>query len=614
MTSTESKNTWGFVSYSHADQALARWFTLEFRRLGVTCYFDERGLNAGDPLNDTIRQAILSAKALIVILTPSAVVSNWVLQELAWARESQKTVLAIELETVPENRLPEPVRDLLRIDASESLVKGLGKLVNSAPGFAGTLDALESHLSLVGATLGTVFELIGRVFDAVKAYRGERLFSVMPELKNCFLWRGTINTKGDELDLVVLEPPRDMPPVVPAGFEHARKLDNLLWTNINKLIDRLCEIAFGGILPSEESVEELFQGLKANLNTLDLCRALNLLLLRSELTGQLPKSVDSEVTRLRGTVNYCDEPPRSHHLKALLGTDNGIAPPTISVVVISHYDNAALPLCLEALCRQDQLPEEIILIEDGNPSSNVKPSIDIAFEHVVLPDNGLRGRRAACRAMGTRIAKGDIILYIDGDVLISPTVIGCVQELWQGMGFDLALSMMLPVAEGKNANETDYEQAMAAGNQDDAQLSLYAGRGVLRSWVESSSGGRASAGDLAWDDIRSRVWAVPRAEVLAAGNWDASFVGYGEEEIDLALRLERKCGTIFRIIRRQHCFGVHCEHPLDTDQDEQLVINAARLIRKHPDIRERRLRFFEGQGLRARIEAAISNDDHNNYR
>jgi hypothetical protein len=74
-----------FISYSHADQALARALAETLRRLGFKVWIDEGELKVGDSLIERIATAIADIDFFLALVSESSVGSKWCRKELALA-------------------------------------------------------------------------------------------------------------------------------------------------------------------------------------------------------------------------------------------------------------------------------------------------------------------------------------------------------------------------------------------------------------------------------------------------------------------------------------------------------------------------------------------------
>jgi glycosyltransferase involved in cell wall biosynthesis len=93
----------------------------------------------------------------------------------------------------------------------------------------------------------------------------------------------------------------------------------------------------------------------------------------------------------------------------------------ISVVVITYNWPQALDLALRALARQSELPDEVIVTDDGSRADTGALIRERARDyptrlvHLWQDDDGARMSRA--RNRGIAAARGDYIVFLDGDML-----------------------------------------------------------------------------------------------------------------------------------------------------------------------------------------------------
>ncbi len=71
-----------FISYSHADQPLARRVHDTLQGRGIRCWLDEKQINPGDVIEDEISQAIKYSDKTILVCSRNSLNSWWVDNEL----------------------------------------------------------------------------------------------------------------------------------------------------------------------------------------------------------------------------------------------------------------------------------------------------------------------------------------------------------------------------------------------------------------------------------------------------------------------------------------------------------------------------------------------------
>ena len=88
-----------FISYSHKDVATVKSLTGILQGIGWSVWFDQE-LRAGTAFDRVIEQALLNARAVIVVWSRNSVDSDWVRAEAAFALESSK-LFPVRLDDVP---------------------------------------------------------------------------------------------------------------------------------------------------------------------------------------------------------------------------------------------------------------------------------------------------------------------------------------------------------------------------------------------------------------------------------------------------------------------------------------------------------------------------------
>jgi len=255
----------------------------------------------------------------------------------------------------------------------------------------------------------------------------------------------------------------------------------------------------------------------------------------------------------------------------------------VSVIIITKDEQPRLRLCILALGRQTvhwQNDAEIILVDDGSaipvgaadiPSDGPQPQI--------IRHERSRGRSAS-RNEGAKAARGRRLLFLDGDVLLSPDAVlrhGRLgddelgrgeQRHLRGTRFFLDPRTGIPwpgrearvrsmgdvaqylVAEEMVANEP-YEKLLAR-----SEAAIYPG-GAARKLYELEMGalrGR-SAPHAEWMAAAGHNFSIPRASFLAAGGFDQD-ISINEHR-ELALRLCR-CGA--RVVVVEGAVSIHITH------------------------------------------------------
>src|SRR5688572_30164841 len=101
----------------------------------------------------------------------------------------------------------------------------------------------------------------------------------------------------------------------------------------------------------------------------------------------------------------------------------------ISVIVPAYNAAATISSCLQALLRNSDGNTEILVVNDGSTDRTA----EIAREHgvTVLSTNTPRSGPAAARNLGANHASGEILFFVDADVVIQPGSVALVRDTFQ---------------------------------------------------------------------------------------------------------------------------------------------------------------------------------------
>jgi glycosyltransferase involved in cell wall biosynthesis len=244
----------------------------------------------------------------------------------------------------------------------------------------------------------------------------------------------------------------------------------------------------------------------------------------------------------------------------------------LSVVIPTYNRLPILRQCLEALEQQDLAGAaegyEVVVVDDGSTDDTVAwlQSHQDGYPHVrlVLQDHGgpARGRNR-----GVDHARGDVIVFIDSDLVVTPSFLRChaerLQRAWRQLGHRRCFTY------GAVINTANFEAPTRE-------------RHKLR--------------DHSWAYFATGNVAISRPLLEQAGLFDTSFHLYGWEDLELGERL-RQLGVV--LIRCPEAVGYHWHPAFTLDQIPDLIRverERARMAlvfyRKHPSQRVRMIIQF----------------------
>lgn len=241
----------------------------------------------------------------------------------------------------------------------------------------------------------------------------------------------------------------------------------------------------------------------------------------------------------------------------------------LSVVIPTYNRLPILRQCLRAL-EEQQLAEpidgyEVVLVDDGSTDDTVAwlRSEAASLPHVRLIQQE-HGGPAEGRNRGVAEARGDVIVFIDSDLVVTPSFLlshaRALDRVWREQGNRLCFTY------GAVINTANFE----APTSEPHKLS-----------------------DLSWAYFATGNVAIDRDLLERSGLFDTRFRLYGWEDLELGERL-RRLGV--QLVRCPEAVGYHWHPALTLEQIPDLIRverERARMglvfYRKHPT---RRVRFI----------------------
>ena len=242
----------------------------------------------------------------------------------------------------------------------------------------------------------------------------------------------------------------------------------------------------------------------------------------------------------------------------------------VSVVIPTYNRRPILEKCLLALEQQQTSGTpveryEVVVVDDGSTDGTptwLRQNTD-RFAHVRLIEQ-VHGGPAEGRNRGVEHARGDVIVFIDSDLVVTPVFLAkhaeALQQSWSRTGDRLCFTY------GAVINTANFEEPTKE-------------RHKLR--------------DLSWAYFATGNVAIDRSVLQRSGLFDTGFRLYGWEDLELGERLRR---MRVRLIKCPDAVGYHWHPALSLDQIPRLIEvegERARMgllfYRKHPT---RRVRFI----------------------
>jgi GT2 family glycosyltransferase len=617
-----------FISYAHEDRALATWLSVELEAAKVRVFRDEQFLKAGDRLSSVLKDAVTSADVFLLIASANGLSSDWTMREFKWAKIANRRVIPIYPKGfAASNRWPELI-GLLYLEVTKSFGPVVEGVLGAFPGCSGKVASLAAALKRGGIDIGLCAEILRSVASAVQRHTETDTWVKRFSLDDCFLWTASSGAS------VIADTHIFISPNHPEDFSEVERREGqelesskgrtsriaVLRKSLAEIGQRLLESVPGVILQPPETPIEAFNRCKGKVAPVDHKRLFNFLHLVDDLIGtRASASLPDLLDRVQTGCVYSEEPhhTNSKQFASIFNLVRREASPSLSVVVTTHGQNRTIYSCLESLLAQTQRADEVIVVEDTPRTRFTDLESRFGVDHICLPDNGSHtgmGHRAKCRLRGTKMAGCELILYLDGDTIISPGLVEQVIDWWRDRNeSDGCLSLLAPELEiqpPEQPEEVTYDWVSSiVGTPAASALGLYSmsGAGILRSWHDSPTGSsftRPGVGDsLSWRNVRSRCWSTNRKDVIEVGNWDDAYEGWGTEDTDLAYRLHLYRGMRVRILARRGAYAVHIAHHFDyEDRAHEHARNEARFIMKYPELEVERMALARRLGIAQLVE------------
>ena len=117
-----------FFSYSRDDSEFVLKLATDLRAAGANIWLDQLDIVAGKRWDAEIEKALDGAETMLVVLSPTSVASNNVMDEVSYALEEGKRVIPI---LISDCEIPFRVKRLQRVDFRGDYEQALKKMVNA---------------------------------------------------------------------------------------------------------------------------------------------------------------------------------------------------------------------------------------------------------------------------------------------------------------------------------------------------------------------------------------------------------------------------------------------------------------------------------------------------
>lgn len=245
--------------------------------------------------------------------------------------------------------------------------------------------------------------------------------------------------------------------------------------------------------------------------------------------------------------------------------------PSLSVVVSTYEWPEALDAVLRGFFDQSDADFELVVADDGSgtPTAEVvaywRPVFGGRLAHVRQDDAGYRVARV--RDLGAVATHGDCLVFVDGDCIPRRGFVAAIRRAASPGWFLAGKRVQLSPGLSRAA----LEGRVGVGGWSAASFVRH--RRHLYPWVDLTPRDRRRPWRPGLPDFVPRdnaygfLMAVRRSDFEAVNGFDTRFVGWGEEDVDLAVRLERLglrggwAGLQSTMLHLSHATAVPLERP-----------------------------------------------------
>ncbi len=277
-----------------------------------------------------------------------------------------------------------------------------------------------------------------------------------------------------------------------------------------------------------------------------------------------------------------------------------------SIVIPSYQSKKQLSNTLEALNRQIGISGddfEVVVIDDGSTDGTGEVIKGIpknyGFQYIYL-ERTPGSSRSKARNAGIMAAQGEIIVFLDADIIVKEDYISKVDDYFKVNRDILLIGFRVMLTEEVTHEELSGTNALKG---EKFKINKF-GKLELRHFLFEGSSYNSRCNMYPWIHVFSCNMAVSKELLDRSGFFDENFKGWGMEDVELGYRLY-KCGAKIVISNKIEAF--HQPHtPTGSsmskeERDKEIDTNTIYFINKHPGAMDEPvptiLDFFRGAGV-----------------
>lgn len=214
--------------------------------------------------------------------------------------------------------------------------------------------------------------------------------------------------------------------------------------------------------------------------------------------------------------------------------------PLKTTLIIATYNwPEALDLVLRSVIRQNELPDEVIIADDGSKDKTAQlikeyqGNFPIPLLHIWHEDNGFR--LSEIRNLGIAKARYEYIIQIDGDVILHPDFVKEHKKFAQKNCFITGSRVLLsPEISKKSLEKKNIDFNVFSEGVNNRFNAIHF------PFYNTFSKPENSPMEKMTTRIRGCNMSFWKQDLLEVNGYDEDFVGWGREDSDIVIRLIKK--------------------------------------------------------------------------
>jgi len=239
-----------------------------------------------------------------------------------------------------------------------------------------------------------------------------------------------------------------------------------------------------------------------------------------------------------------------------------------SIIIPTYNKLSRLKLVLKSLEKQITLSTEVIIVFDGCMPEVVEAfqKLTFSFKPIQIICSSNIGR-ACARNRGILASKGKIIFFLDDDRLVEKNYVKTHLEAHHERCVVLGIRKEIYIVDDQIDNFFENTN----------QLETYLqGNSYLENCFKFN---KAPYHPLRWLNFFTGNVSIEREDLIKVGQFDEGFKGWGQEDIDLGIRLANEK---IKFIRCEDAINYHMTHASNyLDKRKDSILNFKYMIKKY---------------------------------